>query len=266
MQKLILLRHGESDWNRENRFTGWTDVDLSERGSQEARRAGQVLLEQGFTFDVAFTSVLKRAIRTLWIVIDTMDLMWIPVHRSWRLNERHYGALQGLNKAETAAQYGEEQVKLWRRSYDIRPPALEASDPRFPGHDPLYAGLSDQELPRTECLKDTVARFLPYWHEMIVPAILSQKRVLIAAHGNSLRALMKHLGKLTDDEVVNLNIPTGIPLLYELNDHLKPIRHEYLGDPEQVRQAIEAVAHQGKAAKERGPVPDSNLTGERKAG
>jgi len=265
MQKLILLRHGESDWNRENRFTGWTDVDLSERGIQEARRAGQVLLEQGITFDVAFTSVLKRAIRTLWIVIDTMDLMWIPVHRSWRLNERHYGALQGLNKAETAAQYGEEQVKLWRRSYDIRPPALEVSDPRFPGHDPRYAGLADQQLPRTECLKDTVARFLPYWHEMIVPAILSQKRVLIAAHGNSLRALMKHLGKLTDDEVVNLNIPTGIPLLYELNDHLKPIRHEYLGDPEQVRQAIEAVAHQGKAAKVGGHVSEKSSTSERRA-
>jgi len=266
MQKLILLRHGESDWNRENRFTGWTDVDLSERGSQEARSAGQVLLDQGITFDVAFTSVLKRAIRTLWIVLDAMDLMWIPVHRSWRLNERHYGALQGLNKAETAAQYGEEQVKLWRRSYDIRPPALEVSDPRFPGKDCRYADLSDQQLPRTECLKDTVARFLPYWHEMIVPAILSQKRVLIAAHGNSLRALVKHLDKLSDDEVVNLNIPTGMPLLYELDDHLKPVRHEYLGDPEQVRQAIEAVAHQGKAAKVGRPVPDRSSPPERKAG
>ena len=232
MQKLILLRHGESDWNRENRFTGWTDVDLSAAGIEEAHRAGKVLLEQGITFDVAFTSVLKRAIRTLWIVLDTMDLMWIPVHRSWRLNERHYGALQGLNKAETAAQYGEDQVKLWRRSYDIRPPALEISDPRFPGHDHRYADLSDQELPRTECLKDTV----------------------IAAHGNSLRALMKHLGRISDNEIVNLNIPTGIPLMYELDDHLRPIGHKYLGDPEQVRKGIEAVAHQGKAAKAGEPV------------
>jgi 2,3-bisphosphoglycerate-dependent phosphoglycerate mutase len=249
MHKLILLRHGESDWNRENRFTGWTDVDLSPIGIEEARRAGQVLLQQGFTFDVAFTSVLKRAIRTLWIVLDGMDLMWIPVDRSWRLNERHYGALQGLNKSETAAQFGEEQVKLWRRSYDIRPPALEVSDPRFPGQDRRYASLSDQELPRTECLKDTVARFLPYWHETIVSAMLSGKRVLIAAHGNSLRALVKHLDKISDDDIVNLNIPTGIPLLYELDDHLRPIRHEYLGDAEQVRQAIEAVARQGKPAK-----------------
>jgi 2,3-bisphosphoglycerate-dependent phosphoglycerate mutase len=208
-----------------------------------------VLREQGITFDVAFTSVLKRAIRTLWIVLDAMDLMWIPVHRSWRLNERYYGALQGLNKAETAAQYGEDQVKLWRRSYDIRPPALEISDPRFPGHDRRYGHLSDQELPRTECLKDTVARFLPYWHEMIVPAILSQKQVLIAAHGNSLRALVKHLGRISDNEIVNLNIPTGIPLMYELDDHLRPIGHKYLGDPEQVRKAIEVVARQGKAAK-----------------
>jgi 2,3-bisphosphoglycerate-dependent phosphoglycerate mutase len=249
MHKLILLRHGESDWNRENRFTGWTDVDLSEAGIREARRSAKVLLEQAFTFDVAFTSLLKRAIRTLWIVLDEMDLMWIPVHRSWRLNERHYGALQGLNKAETAAQYGEGQVKLWRRSYDIRPPALEISDPRFPGQDRRYAGLSDHELPRAECLKDTVARFLPYWHEMIVPAILAGKRVLIAAHGNSLRALVKHLDKIRDEEIVDLNIPTGMPLLYELDAQLQPIRHEYLGDPEQVRKAIEAVAHQGKAGK-----------------
>jgi 2,3-bisphosphoglycerate-dependent phosphoglycerate mutase len=265
MQKLILLRHGESDWNRENRFTGWTDVDLSSVGIEEARRTGKVLIEHGSTFDVAFTSVLKRAIRTLWIVLDTMDLMWIPVHRSWRLNERHYGALQGLNKAETAAQYGEEQVKLWRRSYDIRPPTLETSDPRFPGHDPRYAGLSDQELPRTECLKDTVARFLPYWHEMIVPAILSGKRILIAAHGNSLRALVKHLDKISDDEIVNLNIPTGIPLMYELDDHLRPIRHEYLGNPEQVRQAIAAVAHQGKAAQGGELASDRASTTERSA-
>jgi 2,3-bisphosphoglycerate-dependent phosphoglycerate mutase len=264
MHRLILLRHGESDWNRENRFTGWTDVDLSQAGIEEARRGGQVLLEQGFTFDVAFTSVLKRAIRTLWIVLDGMDLMWVPVHRSWRLNERHYGALQGLNKAETAAQYGEEQVKLWRRSYDIRPPALEISDPRFPGHDRPYADLSEQELPRTECLKDTVARFLPYWHERIVPAILSGKQVLIAAHGNSLRALVKHLDNISDDDIVNLNIPTGMPLLYELDDHLRPIRHEYLGDPEQVRKAIAAVAHQGKAAQRGEPASDRTSTTERR--
>jgi 2,3-bisphosphoglycerate-dependent phosphoglycerate mutase len=264
MHKLILLRHGESDWNRENRFTGWTDVDLSETGIEEARRAAKVLPEQGLTFDVAFTSVLKRAIRTLWIVLDGMDLMWIPVRRSWRLNERHYGALQGLNKAETAQRYGEQQVKLWRRSYDIRPPALEISDPRFPGKDRRYADLSDQELPRTECLKDTVARFLPYWHEMIVPQILAGKRVLIAAHGNSLRALVKHLDKVSDQDIVNLNIPTGIPLMYELDFELKPIRHEYLGDPEQVRKAIEAVAHQGKAAKASEPASDKgSSTGRR---
>jgi 2,3-bisphosphoglycerate-dependent phosphoglycerate mutase len=260
MQRLVLLRHGESDWNRENRFTGWTDVDLSQAGIEEARRGGQVLLEQGFTFDVAFTSVLKRAIRTLWIVLDVMDLMWIPVYRSWRLNERHYGALQGLNKAETAERYGEQQVKLWRRSYDIQPPTLETSDPRFPGHDRRYADLSDQELPRTECLKDTVARFLPYWHERIVPAIQAGKRVLIAAHGNSLRALVKHLDKISDDDIVNLNIPTGIPLMYVLDDHLRPIRHEYLGDPEQVRQAIEAVVHQGKAAQGGEPAADGGST------
>jgi len=266
MHKLILLRHGESDWNRENRFTGWTDVDLSEAGIREARRAGQVLLEQKYTFDIAFTSVLKRAIRTLWIVLDGMDLMWIPVHRSWRLNERHYGALQGLNKAQTAAQYGEEQVKLWRRSYDTRPPALEISDLRFPGQDRRYAELSDQELPRTECLKDTVARFLPHWHEVIVPSILAGKRVLIAAHGNSLRALVKHLEKISDDDIANLNIPTGTPLLYELDAQLRPIRHEYLGDPEQVRKAIEAVAHQGKAAKVRGPASNEGSAPERSTG
>jgi 2,3-bisphosphoglycerate-dependent phosphoglycerate mutase len=265
MHKLILLRHGESDWNRENRFTGWTDVDLSQAGIEEARRSGQVLLEQGFTFDVAFTSLLKRAIRTLWIVLDGMDLMWIPVQRSWRLNERHYGALQGLNKAETAERYGEAQVKLWRRSYDTRPPALETSDPRFPGHDRRYGDLTDQELPRTECLKDTVARFLPYWHETIVASILAGKRVLIAAHGNSLRALVKHLDKISDDEIVNLNIPTGVPLMYELDDQLRPIGHEYLGDPEQVRKAIDAVAHQGKA-KSRGPASDTNSKTESRMG
>ncbi len=248
MHKLILLRHGESDWNRENRFTGWTDVDLSPAGIAEAGQAGKALLEREFRFDVAFTSVLKRAIRTLWIVLDVMDQMWIPVNRSWRLNERHYGALQGLNKAETAARYGEEQVRLWRRSYDIQPPALDASDSRFPGRDPRYAGLANQDLPRTECLKDTVARFLPYWFESIVPCIRAGQRVLIAAHGNSLRALVKHLDKISDADIVNLNIPTGIPLLYELDADLQPIRHEYLGDPEQVRKAIEGVAHQGKAS------------------
>jgi 2,3-bisphosphoglycerate-dependent phosphoglycerate mutase len=248
MHKLILLRHGESDWNRENRFTGWTDVDLSPTGIEEARRAGRILLEKGFTFNAAFTSLLKRAIRTLWIVLDEMDLMWIPVHRSWRLNERHYGALQGLNKAETAAQHGEQQVKVWRRSYDIRPPDLELADPRFPGHDRRYADLTDRELPRTECLKDTVDRFLPYWHETIAPAIRAGKRVIIAAHGNSLRALVKHLDGISDDAIVELNIPTGVPLLYELDDELRPVRHEYLGDPEQVRKAQEAVARQGKAA------------------
>lgn len=249
MYKLVLLRHGQSDWNRENRFTGWTDVDLSALGIEEALSAAKLLLEQGFTFDLAFTSVLKRAIRTLWIVLDEMDLMWIPVQRSWRLNERHYGALQGLNKAETAAEHGEEQVKVWRRSYDVRPPALELSDPRHPGHDRRYADLNNKELPRTECLKDTVDRFLPYWREAIAPTILEGKRVLIAAHGNSLRALVKHLDEVSDDDIVNMNIPTGIPLIYELDEKLRPLRHQYLGDPEQVRKAMEAVAHQGKATK-----------------
>ena len=248
MHKLVLLRHGQSEWNLENRFTGWTDVDLSPAGIEEARRAGRLLLESGFTFDVAFTSVLKRAIRTLWNVLDMMDLMWIPEHRSWRLNERHYGALQGLNKAETAARYGEEKVKIWRRSYQVRPPALDRLDPHFPGYDRRYADLRGPELPRTECLKDTVARFLPYWHETIAPAILAGKRVIITAHGNSLRALVKHLDGLSDDEVVGLNIPTGIPLVYEMDDRLRPVRHEDLGDSEQVRRAIEAVASQGKGA------------------
>jgi 2,3-bisphosphoglycerate-dependent phosphoglycerate mutase len=247
MYKLVLLRHGESDWNRENRFTGWTDVDLSATGIEEARRAGPLLHGAGLTFDVAFTSLLKRAIRTLWIVLDGMDLMWIPVHRSWRLNERHYGALQGLNKAETAAKHGEQQVKVWRRSYDVPPPPLEPSDPRFPGHDRRYADLTDQELPRTESLKDTVARFLPYWHEAIAPAVRAGKRVLIAAHGNSLRALVKHLDGISDQEIVGLNIPTGVPLVYELDSSLRPIRHEYLGDAEQIRKAQEAVARQGQA-------------------
>ena len=249
MHKLVLLRHGQSDWNRENRFTGWTDVDLSAAGIEEAHSAAKLLLDHGFTFDVAFTSVLKRAIRTLSIVLDEMDLMWIPVQRSWRLNERHYGALQGLNKAETAAEHGEDQVKIWRRSYDVRPPALEPSDPRFPGHDRRYTDLSDQELPRTECLKDTVDRFLPYWRDAIVPTIREGKRVLIAAHGNSLRALVKHLDEVSDHDIVNLNIPTGMPLVYELDDELHPLRHEFLGDPEQVRKAMEAVAHQGKVSR-----------------
>ncbi len=245
MIKLVLLRHGESTWNKENRFTGWTDVDLSEKGQQEAHEAGKLLLQEGYTFDVAYTSVLKRAIRTLWITLDEMDLMWIPVYRSWRLNERHYGALQGLNKAETAAKFGDEQVKIWRRSYDIPPPALTADDPRYPGNDRRYAALTAGELPLTECLKDTVARFLPYWHEVIVPDLEAGKRVLIAAHGNSLRALVKYLDNVSDEEIVELNIPTGIPLVYELDDDLKPIRHYYLGDPEAVAKAAAAVAAQG---------------------
>jgi 2,3-bisphosphoglycerate-dependent phosphoglycerate mutase len=264
MHKLILLRHGQSDWNRENRFTGWTDVDLSPAGIEEACRAGRTLRQRGFDFDVAFTSVLKRAIRTLWIVLDVMDLMWIPVDYSWRLNERHYGALQGLNKSETAAQYGEEQVKLWRRSYDIRPPALKPSDPRFPGHDRRYASLSDEELPRAESLKNTVARFLPCWQELIAPAILTGKRVIIAAHGNSLRALSKHLEGIGDDEIVNLEIPTGVPLLYELDHRLHPTRREYLGDPEQVQKALEAVASQGRALASGGRLPNSNHTTQRR--
>jgi 2,3-bisphosphoglycerate-dependent phosphoglycerate mutase len=249
MYKVVLLRHGESTWNRENRFTGWTDVDLSEQGRTEALAAGKALRAAGLTFDVAFTSVLKRAIRTLWIVLDEMDLMWLPVQRHWRLNERHYGALQGLNKAETAARYGDAQVKIWRRSYDVPPPPLDPGDERFPGKDRRYAGLSDAELPRTECLKDTVARFLPYWHDTIAPVIRSGKRVLIAAHGNSLRALVKYLDDVSDQDIVELNIPTGIPLVYELDANLKPTRHggEYLADPEKVRAAMEAVAKQGKA-------------------
>jgi 2,3-bisphosphoglycerate-dependent phosphoglycerate mutase len=249
MFKIVLLRHGESTWNKENRFTGWTDVDLSEKGVHEAHSAGRILKKEGFNLEVSFTSVLKRAIRTLWITLDEMDLMWIPIHHSWRLNERHYGALQGLNKAETAAKFGEEQVQLWRRSYDVRPPALEESDERFPGKDPRYAGLSDEELPRTECLKDTVARFLPYWHENIAPLVRSGKRVIIAAHGNSLRALVKYLDKIPDEEIVGLNIPTGLPLIYELDNSLNPIRNYYLGDPEEVKKAMQAVANQGKAKK-----------------
>ena len=246
MKKLVLLRHGESTWNKENRFTGWTDVDLSEKGRLEATEAGEVLLKGGYVFDVAYTSVLKRAIRTLWTALDGMDLMWIPVHRSWRLNERHYGALQGLNKAETAAKFGEEQVKIWRRSYDIPPPGLTADDPRFPGHDPRYHGLSPRELPLTECLKDTVARFLPLWHETIAPKIQSGQRVIIVAHGNSLRALVKYLDNVSERDIVELNIPTGMPLVYELDDNLKALNRYYLGDPEKVKAAMDAVAAQGK--------------------
>lgn len=246
MMKVVLLRHGESDWNQQNRFTGWTDVDLSEKGIAEAKEGARVLKELGYTFDIAYTSVLKRAIRTLWIVMDDMDLMWIPVYRSWRLNERHYGALQGLNKAETAEKYGEAQVKVWRRSYDIQPPALEPTDPRYPGFDPRYQSLSQQELPLTECLKDTVARFLPYWHEVIAPTVKTGQRVIIAAHGNSLRALVKYLDNIPDQDIVELNIPTGMPLVYELSEDLKPLKSYYLGDPEQVRKAMESVAAQGK--------------------
>jgi 2,3-bisphosphoglycerate-dependent phosphoglycerate mutase len=249
MIKVVLLRHGESLWNKENRFTGWTDVDLSEKGIQEAEQAGKVLMDAGLSFDIAYTSVLKRAIRTLWITMDKMDLMWIPVINSWRLNERHYGALQGLNKAETAEKYGEDQVKIWRRSYDIPPPMLTVEDPRYPGHDLRYRDLSKNELPVTECLKDTVARFLPYWHNEISPMIRAGKRVLIAAHGNSLRALVMHLDNLSEEEVISLNLPTGIPLVYELEDDLTPIRNAYLGDPDAVAKAIESVANQGKAKK-----------------
>jgi 2,3-bisphosphoglycerate-dependent phosphoglycerate mutase len=250
MKKVVLLRHGESVWNKENRFTGWTDVDLSEKGLQEAMKGGAVLKAEGYTFDIAYTSVLKRAIRTLWTVMDQMDLMWIPVIRSWRLNERHYGALQGLNKAETAAKFGDEQVLVWRRSYDVPPPALEPNDPRYPGHDPRYASLTPQELPLTECLKDTVNRFLPYWHETIAPSVKSGKRVIVAAHGNSLRALVKYLDNVSEQEILKLNIPTGIPLVYELDDEtLKPIRHYYLGDPEEIAKAMQSVADQGKAKK-----------------
>jgi 2,3-bisphosphoglycerate-dependent phosphoglycerate mutase len=246
--KLVLLRHGESVWNLENRFTGWTDVDLSPKGVEEAREGARLLNEGGYTFDVAYTSLLKRAIRTLWITLDGMDLMWIPVHRSWRLNERHYGALQGLDKAETAARYGDKQVLIWRRSYSDPPPALTPDDERYPGHDRRYASLSPEDIPLAESLQDTVARFLPEWHETIVPDLRAGKRVLIAAHGNSLRALVKHLDGVSDEEIVGLNIPTGIPLVYELDDDLKPLRHFYLGDPEAAQKAAEAVAKQAQRA------------------
>jgi 2,3-bisphosphoglycerate-dependent phosphoglycerate mutase len=246
MKKLVLLRHGESTWNKENRFTGWTDVGLTERGRDEAVQAGRLLAKEGFIFDVAFTSVLKRAIKTLWLALEEMDLMWIPVHNSWRLNERHYGALQGLNKAETAEKHGMDQVKIWRRSYDIPPPALAKNDERYPGKDPRYAHLKPEEVPQTEALKDTVARFLPYWHETIAPVVRTGKRVIIAAHGNSLRALVKYLDNVSDTDIVGLNIPTGIPLVYELEDDLRPVRSYYLGDPEAAKKAAQAVADQLK--------------------
>ena len=246
MKKLVLIRHGESTWNKENRFTGWTDVGLSEKGIEEAVQGGRTLAKEGYVFDVAHTSVLKRAIKTLWIVLEEMDLMWIPVFNSWRLNERHYGALQGLNKAEMVEKHGMEQVQIWRRSYDIRPPALDPGDSRYSGKDPRYAGMRPGDIPLTECLKDTVERFMPYWHETVAPAVRAGKRVLIAAHGNSLRALVKYLDNVSEPEIVGLNIPTGIPLVYELDDDLSPVRSYYLGDPEAVAKATQAVADQVK--------------------
>ncbi len=246
MKKLVLLRHGESVWNRENRFTGWTDVGLSEKGTEEALQAGRVLRQEGYVFDVAYTSVLKRAIKTLWLALEEMDLMWIPVHNTWRLNERHYGALQGLNKAETAERHGMDQVKIWRRSYGVPPPPLESDDPRHPGTDPRYADLSPDQLPASECLKDTVARTLPYYEQTIVPQIRAGRRVVIAAHGNSLRGLVKHLDRMSDEDIVELNIPTGIPLVYELDDDLTPLRRYYLGDAAAAEAAAKAVANQAQ--------------------
>jgi 2,3-bisphosphoglycerate-dependent phosphoglycerate mutase len=250
MYKIVLIRHGESVWNKENRFTGWTDVDLSEKGVEEAKKAGQYLKKEGFAFDLAYTSVLKRAIKTLYTVQEQMDQLWIPVIKTWRLNERHYGALQGLDKSETAAKHGEDQVKIWRRAYDIAPPKLEANDDRNPAKDPRYKDLKPNELPLTECLKDTVARVLPYWNKEIVPNIKKGKKIVIAAHGNSLRALVKYLSNISDNDIVNLNIPTAMPLVYELGNNLKPVKdYYYLGDPEEVKKAMEAVANQGKAKK-----------------
>ena len=249
MYKIVLLRHGESVWNKENKFAGWTDVGLSEKGIEEAKESGRYLKKEGYVFDVAFTSVLSRAIKTLWLALEEMDLMWIPVHHSWRLNERHYGALQGLNKMETAEKFGMEQTQIWRRSYDTPPPALTRDDPRWPGKDLRYADLKAEEIPLTECLKDTVTRFLPYWHETIVPAIKAGKRVLISAHGNSLRALVKYLDQISDEKIVSMNIPTGIPLVYELDEKLAPRRNFYLGDPEKIQAAIQAVANQLKGGK-----------------
>ncbi len=246
MIKVVLVRHGQSTWNSENRFTGWIDVGLSDVGMEEAGSGARLLLEGHYTFDIAYTSVLKRAIKTLWIILEEMDLMWIPVYKSWRLNERHYGALQGLNKSETAAKHGADQVLLWRRSYDIRPPELDKNDSRYPGKDPRYADLEGKDIPLTECLKDTVERFLPYWHNTIVPTLKTGKKVLIAAHGNSLRALVMYLDNISEEEIVGLNIPTGIPLVYELDDNLKAMSHYYLGDPEAARRAAEAVGDQAK--------------------
>lgn len=250
MHKLVLMRHGESQWNLENRFTGWTDVDLTDMGREQARKAGELLKKEGFTFDLAYTSVLKRAIRTLWIALDAMDAMYTPVGVNWRLNERHYGALQGLNKSETAAKYGDEQVLIWRRAYAIAPEPLALDDERHPRFDSRYAKIPADQLPATECLKDTVARVLPFWNDSIAPAIRSGRKVLIAAHGNSLRALIKHLDNVSDDDIVNLNIPTGQPLVYELDDDLRPIRHYYLGDAAEIEAAMAAVAAQGKAKKD----------------
>jgi 2,3-bisphosphoglycerate-dependent phosphoglycerate mutase len=247
MPVLVLLRHGESVWNLENRFTGWADVDLTDKGRAEAAEAGRLLKEGGYVFDVAYTSLLKRAIRTLWIALDGLDQMWLPTHGTWRLNERHYGALQGLNKSETAAKFGEEQVLVWRRSFEIPPPALGEDSEHWPGHDPRYAGVDRKDLPKAESLKDTIARFLPYWEGTIAPDIRAGKRVVIAAHGNSLRALVKHLDRMSEEAVLALNIPTGIPLVYELDDSLQPLKHYYLGDPEAARKAAEAVSKQGKA-------------------
>jgi 2,3-bisphosphoglycerate-dependent phosphoglycerate mutase len=247
MHKLVLLRHGESIWNQKNLYTGWIDVDLSERGILEAHQAARLFQEERFEFDLAFTSVLKRAIRTLWIVLDDMDLMWIPVVNNWRLNERHYGALQGLNKAETAKQFGEKQVHIWRRSYDIRPPELKREDPMYPGNDPRYRDLPVEEIPLSECLKDTVGRFLPYWHQSIVPRIKNGEKILIAAHGNSIRALVKYLDNISDQDIVELNVPTGVPLIYELDENMQPLKHYYLGDQEAIRKSMEAIKNQGKA-------------------
>ncbi|SFE36767.1 2,3-diphosphoglycerate-dependent phosphoglycerate mutase [Nitrosomonas sp. Nm166] len=247
MKKIVLLRHGESTWNKENRFTGWTDVDLTPKGLQEAQNAGRLLREQGYAFDIAYTSVLKRAIRTLWITLDELDQMWIPIQHSWRLNERHYGALQGLNKAETAVKYGDDQVLIWRRSYDTRPPALTIDDDRYSGADPRYKNLNRNEIPLTECLKDTVARFLPYWNTTIAPQVQAGKSVIIVAHGNSLRALVKYLDDMSEEEILNCNIPTGIPLVYELDDDMKPIQNYYLGNLSEIQEAMQMVANQGKS-------------------
>jgi 2,3-bisphosphoglycerate-dependent phosphoglycerate mutase len=247
MYKVVLLRHGESSWNKENRFTGWTDVPLSEKGVSEARAAGGLLKKEGFSFDMAFTSVLKRAIKTLWLALEEMDEMWIPTTFTWRLNERHYGALQGLNKAETAQKYGDDQVKIWRRSYDVRPPLLDRDDDRYPAKDPRYAGLSSDEIPAGECLEDTVARVVPYWNDVIVPEIRAGRKLIIAAHGNSLRALVKHLDDVSNSDILELNIPTGIPLVYELDGNMKPASHAYLGDQAAIAAAAAAVANQGRA-------------------